>query len=72
MSCQPTPRFEAILAPHDNWMVFDLAYGWPAVMDGHILIGLDRQTAFHLEQRLNRVMYRTKIPDHLAVNDRAR
>lgn len=53
MSCEPIPRFEAVLAPDDRWMIFDLLDGLPAEMDGQLLIGLDRRTAFHLESRLN-------------------
>lgn len=54
MSREPTPRFEAVLAPDDRWMIFDLIDGLPAEMNGQILIGLDRRTAFDLEHRLNR------------------
>ena len=54
MSCERTPaRFEAVLAPDDRWMIFDLNYGWPAEMDGQVLIGLDRRVALDLERRLN-------------------
>jgi hypothetical protein len=52
--CEPTSaRFEAILAPDDSWMIFDLITGIPAEIDGHALIGLDRQAASALERGLN-------------------
>ncbi|GLQ55107.1 hypothetical protein GCM10010862_23660 [Devosia nitrariae] len=59
MSCKPTPRFEAVLAPDDRWMIFDLIDGLPVEMGGQVLIGLDRRAALDLERRLNRGGYQS-------------
>jgi hypothetical protein len=59
--CEPIyARFEAILAPDESWMIFDLITGMPAEIDGQALIGLDRQAAAELAQEANHACQSTR------------
>ena len=46
-------RFEAILAPDERWMVFDILLGRPAELDGRSLIGLPARECGEITRRMN-------------------